>query len=485
MSQHLQNKTNQASRRLMSLEPFYKQHLAYTVLDDDITNFLLYGGGAEGGKSWLGAEWLMRNCYRYPGTKWFIGRNELKRIMTSSYQTFLKVNTKHGINKEDPVYGWKLNGQYNYIQYRNGSRIDLLDLKYLPTDPQFQRFGSTEYTGGWIEEAGEVHFMAFDVLKSRIGRWRNDEYGLNPAKMLLTCNPEQNWLYRIFYKPAKKGTLEEGYQFIQALYKDNPHTREQAEKRLDKIRDPVLRARLKLGMWEYSVGDNSLVTYDEIMDMFTNTLAIDGTEQKYLSADVARHGSDKVVYGNWKGLELYKITAKKDRRVDQTAQDIRQELASDRIPYSHAVIDDDGVGGGVVDLTPGSKGFIGNSSAIKKYNYTQGEIKENFRNLRSQCGFMLAEKIKNHEIAVTARIDESTKEMIIEDLQALLKRKETSVEAPLALIDKDDVKEVIGRSPDFADMMLMRMYFELDRPVHAHQNDDPGGVLPLIPGTLA
>ena len=467
----------------MQIKPFYKQDLAYEVLDDKVTQFLLYGGGAEGGKSWLGAEWLLRNCYMYPGTKWFIGRNELKRIMQSSYQTLLKVCKLHGIDKNHPVYGWKLNGQYNYIEFKNGSRIDLLDLKLLPTDPQFQRFGSTEYTGGWIEEAGEVHFMAFDVLKSRIGRWRNDEYGLNPAKMLLTCNPEQNWLYRIFYKPWKKNQLEEGYQFIQSLYKDNPHTREQAEKRLDKIKDTVLRARLKLGMWEYSMADNSLVSYDDIVDMFTNTVEV--SDSKFFTADVARYGSDRIVFGDWKGFDLYKIQWKNDRGIDQTSSDIRQELAQERIPYSHAVADDDGVGGGVVDTNRGMKGFVGNAKALSRKDRYKGEDEENYGNQRSQCGFMLAEYIQNHRIKISARIDEQTREWLIEDLQALLKKKESSVEAPLRLVSKDDVKDVLGRSPDFADMMLMRMYFELERPMSVQQNNDPGGVESLIEGTLA
>jgi hypothetical protein len=110
---------------------------------------------------------------------------------------------------------------------------------------------------------------------------------------------------------------------------------------------------------------------------------------------------------------------------------------------------------------------------------------DNFRNLRSQCGFMLAEKIKNHEIAITAPIDESTKEMIIEDLQQL-KKKEMPIEAALQLIPKEEIKEALGRSPDFSDMMLERMYFELDRPtaIVAPQTDY-GGVPPMISGMIA
>lgn len=459
------------------IKPFYKQHLAYELLWDDVTSFLLYGGGAEGGKSWLGAEWLMTNCYRYPGTKWFMGRNELKRLKSSAFATFRKVCVFHGIPADD----WKLNGQDNYIEFRNpktgtfdgeGSRIDLLDLKYLPSDPMFERFGSTEYTGGWIEEAGEVHFLAFDVLKARVGRWRNEEYGLNPAKILLTCNPKQNWLYRIFYKPWKNGTLPAAYAFIQSLYNDNPHTAKEAEKRLDMITDPTMRMRLKLGLWEYASADNSLLDYDSIIDLFTNTLEGQGSlvnvPEKYFTADVARYGSDKITMGTWKGFDLSKIVWKQHRGIDQTASDVKEELRTDRIPYSHAVADDDGVGGGVVDIVRGIKGFVGNSSPIP----VKGR-KENYRNLRSQCGFMIAEKIMKHEVAISAQIDEATKEMIIEDLQQL-KKKETNDEAVLQLIPKEEIKEALGRSPDFSDMIMMRMYFELKKPAAAAATTEQG-----------
>lgn len=479
-----------------TIKPSYKQHLAYEKLWDDVTSFILFGGGAEGGKSWLGAEWLLTNCYRYPGTKWFMGRKELKRLKSSSYATFRKICVYHQVPRED----WKFNGQDNYIEFVNpdtgtfdgeGSRIDLLDLALQPSDPNFQRFGSTEYTGGWIEEAGEVHFGAFDMLKSRIGRWRNNEYGLNPAKILLTCNPEQNWLYRIFYKPWKKGLLPVNYAFIQALYKDNPYTAEEAGKRLDMITDPTLRSRLKMGLWEYATGDNSLCEYDAIIDLFTNHLPQPKEFEKplprYLTIDVARYGGDEIVCGNWKGLEVYRLWGKVNRGIDLTAEDVKLDLKDQFIPYSHAIADDDGVGGGLVDMVKGIKGFVGNSSPIMvKDEYSDPEKKErreNYGNLRSQCGFMLADKINNHQIAITASISEVQKEKIIEDLQQL-KKLETPNEAPLRLISKEDIKEALGRSPDYGDMLMMRMYFELKKPDVFIQNNDPGGIKPLINGTL-
>lgn len=459
------------------IRPEWKQHLAYEKLRDNVTRYVLFGGGAGGGKSWLGAEWLITNCYLYPGSKWFMGRKKLTSLMGSSYATFRKVCAYHKIPSSD----WSLNGQYHYIQFKNGSRIDLLDLKLNPSDPQFQDLGSKEYTGGWIEEAGEVPFAAFDMLKSRVGRWQNRLFNLFPAKILLTCNPEQNWLYRVFYKPFKNGTLAKEYAFIQSLYGDNSHTRDEYEEQLKLISDNIMRSRLMSGDWEYMPGDNALLEFDAITDLFTNVA--EKSDLKYISADVARYGSDKTVIGVWKGYDLIEVVHKVKRGLDQTVMDIKELAVKHKIPYSRIIADDDGVGGGVVDFMRGIKGFVGNSSAIKTTKEEQlGLDRQNYRNLRSQCAFLMADVINNRKIAITAPLMEETKELITEELMQI-KRKITPDEARLSLVSKDEIKEALGRSPDFADMIMMRMYFDLQEAPVFKQVNDVGGEAPYIAGS--
>jgi len=79
----------------------------------------------------------------------------------------------------------------------------------------YERLGSLEYTDGWVEEAGEVPFMAIDILQSRVGRHKNEEYGIAPDT-LYTYNPNKGWVYKI-HKQAKEGTLPKDVVFIQAL----------------------------------------------------------------------------------------------------------------------------------------------------------------------------------------------------------------------------------------------------------------------------
>jgi len=447
-----------------TIRPTVKQQLAWDKLLDDTSRYILFGGGAGGGKSWLACEWLLTNCYIYPGSKWFIGRNELKRLMASSYVTFTKVCSYHGI----PASDWKLNGQYNFIQFNNGSRIDLIDLAYKPTDPMFERLGSLEYTGGFIEESAEVKFKAFDVLKSRIGRHMNKDFNLVP-KMLLTCNPNKNWLYKTFYKPSKNKTLEEKYAFIQSLYSDNPHTADEYEEALGDITDRATKERLMKGNWEYDDDSGSLVTYDGIIDLFSNHVE---EGEKYMTIDVARFGSDSVVICVWNGYNIYKMITWNKQGLDVTVTKIKELAKEERVRMSNVIVDEVGVGGGVLDYLYGAKGFIANSSPLENPSTQKTRIvkngklvfttpKENYSSLKDQCAYMLASEIEERRLAISAEITTETRDMIEEEL-GQLKRKDPDKEGKLALIPKDEMKEAIGRSPDILDSIMMRMYFDLN-----------------------
>lgn len=445
----------------ITVKPTPKQMLCWKKLKDQTTQFILFGGGAGGGKSWIGCEWLVLNSLAYPGSKWFIGRNELKRIMKSSYITFRKVCKWHKI----PENAWSLNSKYNYIEFSNGSRIDLMDLAYKPTDPLYERFGSEEYTGGWLEEVGEINGKAFDVLKSRIGRHMNKEFNLLP-KMLLTCNPKKNWVYFDFYKPYKESRLSLDSCFIQSLYSDNYHTAGSYGALLSKIKDKTTRERLMNGLWEYEIDDSALMDYEKILAIFEREMIKKPDDEMFLTVDVARFGRDKAVFFLWQGYHIRKIWFYEKSATNLIEEKIISTCDQYQIPRRNVVIDQDGVGGGVVDHLPGVYAFVNGGSPIEEWDDDKKWREQDadrffYKNLRSQCYDRLASYINDGIISCYDEIPEDVKNWIVEELEAIRKKDVEDNEKKFQIISKDEIKQTLGRSPDFADAMMMRCVFGL------------------------
>lgn len=433
----------------INLNPSSKQHEAYLKLNDAITKEVLYGGAAGGGKSWLGCEWLIINCLRYPNTKWFIGREELKRLRSSTFQTLLKVRQHHGMAQDY----WRYQGQDNFIEFPNGSRIDLLDLQYKPSDPMYERFGSLEYTGGWIEEGGEINFGAYDVLKTRIGRWYNTEYNLLP-KLLVTCNPKRNWMYDEFILPYRSKTLPQHQAFIEAYVTDNPYIDKEYIVNLKNIKDESKKERLLHGNWDYDNDPTRIYSDDGLDNLRTNEF-IQPTGKTYITCDVARFGADKTVIMVWDGFVVVDIYVADQTGIDEVILTIRQLSNKYNVGRSNVVIDQDGVGGGAVDVLR-AKGFTNNAKAIvNKFK------NENYRNLKSQCYFKSASRVNDFGVYLSPIVANKCYKELKEELAAIKQDNPDSDENRLGIIKKDKIKESIGRSPDYADCFMMREYFTL------------------------
>ena len=57
-----------------------RQKEAWEVLQDRVHTEIFYGGGAGGGKSYLGCMWALHNCLRYEGCRGLMGRSKLKEL---------------------------------------------------------------------------------------------------------------------------------------------------------------------------------------------------------------------------------------------------------------------------------------------------------------------------------------------------------------------------------------------------------------------
>lgn len=426
-----------------------QQHAVY-FLKDNVTEEVLYGGAAGGGKSALGCLWLMEMCGRYPGTRWLMGRSKLKTLRETTLNTFFELAKQLRLTRQ-----FKYKAAENIIYFNNGSQILLKDLFHYPSDPNFDSLGSLEITGAFIDECSQIAYHAWQTVKSRI-RYKLTENGLTP-KMLGSCNPSKNWAYKEFYKPHRDGQLAPHRRFIQSLPTDNPFLHPaylQSLLRLDKNS----RERLYFGNWEYDDDPATLIDRDAIADYFNPAhLQPHATDLKYMTIDVARKGRDKTVFRIWHGWVCIAREAIAKSGLDEVVGRAKILQGKHGIALSNIVADEDGVGGGVVDFLR-CKGFINNSAPLL-VREGNSWVKPNFDSLKSQCSIKMAEMIATRQAGEWCQ-DDTIIQTTTEELEQV-KLKDIDRDGRQGIIPKERVKELIGRSPDEWDSIMMRYWFTL------------------------
>ena len=441
-----------------------KQSEAWELWEDNITTELGYGGAAGGGKSRLGCYLLIVACETHPGSRWVIGRKELKTLRLTTLTTLFEIFAELGYKKD---VDYKYEVQQGLITFSNGSQILILDTAYSPQDPEYTRFGSLELTGAWIDESNETPEKAKAILKTRVGR-KNNLNGITIKPFWLeTFNPNKGHVHRDYYKPWKEETLPEYRRFIRALPGDNPYLPQAYIDNLKRA-DKVTSERLLEGNFDFDDNPLKIMSYDAITDLTSNTIL--NTKDKVIIADIARFGGDKIVIATFDGLKLYSLGVYTYQGIDETAKLIKEEAQNEKVIWSNILVDEDGIGGGVVDLLRGIKGFHGGASPLSNWDYIKGRLTpENYKNFRSQCYFRLAEMVNSRMLSIgitkfQTNIEGYNTEKAISDLMEELdaiKQTENSEDGKKAIIPKSEIKEILGRSPDFADIMMMRMFFEL------------------------
>ena len=417
------------------------QGQAIKYLLDNTTNDLLFGGAAGGGKSYIGCSWLILMCIKYPGTRYLMGRSKLDNLKKTTLNTFFEICQQWNV-----ISGkhFTFNAGSNIIKFYNGSEIMLKDLYHYPADPNYDSLGSLEITGAFIDEANQITEKAKNIVNSRI-RYKLDKYGLIP-KILLTCNPSKNWTYTQYYRPAKTGKIEPHKKFIQSLVDDNPFISVHYKGQLDKL-DEISKQRLMYGNWEYDANEDNLINYNSIINLFTQK-GVEG--EKYITCDVARFGTDKTVIMYWEGVHIKNIRTILRSSVTDVVEEIKRVQQKEGVNLRNIICDEDGVGGGVVDMLK-CKGFLNGGKVINK---------ENYQNLKTQCYYKLADMINKGQIGISTN-DITQKNHIIEELEQV-RSKDMDKDGKLKLLPKEIIKTIIGRSPDYSDAMMMRMFYEID-----------------------
>ena len=463
---------------------FERQAEAWNFLNDDITREIVYGWWAGWWKTKLGSIWLGSMIAALPGSTWCIGRSELKKIKLSTLVTFRQVLTELGFSDKS----YRYDDQKGVLTFKNGCKVVLMDLNYNPSDPEFDRLGSMEFTWAFIDESQEIDDKARQILSSRLRNllgqnlftttdksaaekrivdngkgvlYYNEvlkEYWVvmwqqKVPKLFMSCNPGRNFIYTDFYKPRKNNTLEEHRQFVQSLPTDNPFLPQSYIENLKNL-DKVSRERLLYGNFDYSDDPWLLFTIDELSEMFVDREP--KRARYYITVDAARQGKDSTVIWVWKWLHLFRIVKIDKWSLTVQKEKIQELIEQYDVSVENVIIDEVWVGGWLVDML-WCRWFIANAAPLQPYSARLlPYMKRNYQNLKVQAFFYLQKYVRDWKVSIKAGWQ--LKEEIIEEL-LFVRQIDLDNDSKIKLESKKELKERLWKSPDLADMISFRMYW--------------------------
>lgn len=336
---------------------------------------------------------------------------------------------------------------------------------------------TTIYVGGYenkenyrgLTDVVHITFDEVDTLKDFFSAWREifrplflDTAGT--ADFIGTPKKENPNLRRL-EKEAENNPEWENFHFTS---RDNPHIPFTEIDAMEKEYESDRTAYRQEVLAEYVDNAGSLFKYTALVDLFSNTIS--KNNEKYLVVDIADDGSDKTVFGFFHDQELYRMEMFDRLNTETIVAQIRDYAAQERIPYSHITVDAIGVGAGVASssLLDGIVGFKSSYGAIRTdadparlpnvHYRNDAPLITDYKNLRSQCVFSLAQLINDHKASVSVK-DLRIKEKIIEELA--LYQDASKGDGKRMATQKEDIKALLGRSPDISDVLIMRQYFTI------------------------
>ncbi|WP_158559110.1 terminase large subunit domain-containing protein [Deminuibacter soli] len=245
--------------------------------------------------------------------------------------------------------------------------------------------------------------------------------------------------------------------------------------------DEVEKIRLLGGNWKIKIDPNCLFNAKALTDMFSNVYP-SNTNQRYITCDAARFGQDLETIWIWYGWKVVKLIILSKSDAQETVDVIEKERERYAIPKGKVIVDQDGVGGGVVKLG-GYIGFSGDAPPLEDAGTRndRGEmVKENYKNRKTQFYYRYAEKVNNDEVSMALSTDNvyidgypglkiklkgrmyDVRDLIKQDHRAIRSTKQDEY-GKKQINPKSEQKTLLrGRSPDFSDGSMLRVHFDFN-----------------------
>lgn len=415
-----------------------KQTACWYAFFNPTIRSILFGGALGGGKTFIGCWLLFQYAVqliekykllitKYPISLGFMGRNQGVDFNKTTLEMW-----KRTIPQD----------QY-YIREQNKEIIFQDKVKYfyggLDREEDISKFSSAEFAVIFIDQAEECDRDKLSMLRSRLRLQINGEP--LPYKELFTANPRNCWLKDEFVLGSDPKKI-----YIPALPTENcnlPPDYLDTIKEAFKHRPEQLLALLE-GSWDSLEGSDIVIKDIWIRDAAKVIKTYIGRPKRVFGVDVARFGDDLTVCYCLDGTDITDelIMGQKDTMYTAGAIHI---WAMDKKPDLIGVDVSGGLGAGVADRLRemGNKVLDVNSAE-------DAEKKELYVNLRAEMWWGTGRRFAEKDIKLTWKDPELARELSATSYDIRNGR--------LIMKPKDDIKILLGRSPDKADAYIIGLH---------------------------
>lgn len=406
----------------------------------------LYGGAMGGGKTRTLCEEVVQLMIDFPGNRGFIGRVHFSDFRITTYlaltEKVLKEHLRNGTvteNKGDKTF-----------DFWNGSRLFYGGIKGSSGDNE--KLFSSEFGVIAIDEAFEMLEEDFKKLGTRLRHSLPN--GKHPDfYFLMASNPSQNWLKTRFIS----NPTSSNYIFVPALPKDNIYNPDDYEENMRELFDgdvQMIQAFIE-GSWDSIGASNDLVTMDEIAECIDLPIVEQGSKRRYTVVDCSGEGGDLTFGSNWVAFKhdkkyCYKWLESKYKQRTRTSEIV---LLGDELRLNNDSSDIfyDPIGEGKGAFDNHWEISKGKDYRVHKIDFRNTSFEpEDYYNLRAEGYWKVRKAIKNKAISLP---DDN---ILHQELCSIKWKTVGGVKgSKIKILEKDEVKKELGRSPDRSDNCAM------------------------------
>jgi hypothetical protein len=420
-------------------------------------------------------------AYQYPRSIIPVGRKDAAEHQIGTFSVYLEVLEKMGM-VEGEDYSLRQATNDLQVRFANRSIIKFIGMNK-SRDREWSKLKITSTMAG-VDEVDDVDEDGYDMLFSRTGR-RNDNGA--PRVMISCCNPNDKWTKQKIYIPWKKkigqlpkdlddpdiDPLPDSKMVIEFTMEDSPRYAEGHYERFAG-RPRQWRERYLRNNWFFMDDADSLF---KARAMDTLTIGMLKKADKYIAVDPNAGGPDRASICVWEGDTIVDLIVYTTAELNKLAKGherdpmnygailgrlTRDVMERERVGYRNVGGDVVGIGQGWLTdmLAHGMKvlQFRSGDAPIQTTYQKEKNIKPPYFDLRSQMFGMWSLDVDNGRTYFYRDAPHMA------TLKKELQLHEADVTSKvLRVTPKDDIKALLGHSPDVADSAVMGYWVRMIR----------------------